>query len=302
VLSGKKCSIPISKETRDKILAVCKERDYTPNINASRFFSKQSKVIGFLIPPSGSLVDDNLSRGMSAVYETLNKYSYRVLPLTLDKDFIEKQEYLNIFKRCEIDALIIWGIDKDYSWIDELYAGKMPFVLLTNRYKDYPAVYCDDAAGIRQLIEHCRSKGTKTFACLTIGQGDVCLRRRAEFLKLVPDGRLIAGGLGIKDGENAAAEVLRQRPDAVICGNDRSAIGLQKALLNAGIKVPDDIMITGGDNIELAEYCPVPLTTYDQMAYKCGGLCTEMLLDFLRKQKPLSTIKVKPEIYIRDSA
>lgn len=302
VLSSKKCSIPISRKTRDKILAVCKEHDYTPNINASRFFSKQSKVIGFLIPPSGSLVDDNLSRGMSAVYETLNKHSYRVLPLTLDKDFIEKQEYLNIFKRGEIDALIIWGIDDDYPWVDELSAAGKPFLLLVNSYKNYPSVHCDDALGVRQLIEHCRSKGARTFAYLTIGEGDCCLRRSDEFLRLIPDGKFIVGGLGIKDGENAAPEVLRQRPDAVICGNDRSAIGLQKALLKAGLRVPGDIMITGGDNIELAEYCPVPLTTYDQMAYQCGELCAKMILDFLQKRKALSTITVKPEIRIRDSA
>ena len=302
VLSSKKCSIPISEKTRDKILAVCKEYDYTPNINASRFFSKQSKVIGFLIPPASPLADDNLARGMSAVYETLNCDSYRISPLTLNKDFIEKQEYLNLFKRCEIDALIIWGVDENCAWIDELAANKMPFVLLSNRYKDYPVVYCDDNIGIRQLVEHCRAKGAETFAYLTIGEGDCCLRRRGEFLKQIPDGKLLSGGLTIKDGENAAGEVLRQKPDAVICGNDRSAIGLQKALLASGAKVPEDIMITGADNIELSEYCPVPLTTYDQMAYKCGELCAKMILDFLQKQKPLSTITVKPEMHIRDSA
>lgn len=302
VLSSKKCSIPISKKTKDKILAVCKEHDYMPNINASRFFSKQSKVIGFLIPPSSSLVDDNLTRGMSAIYETLNCDSYRIFPLTLDEDFIERQEYLNLFKRCEIDALIIWGVDENCAWIDELAANKMPFVLLSNRDKEYPVVYCDDSVGIRQLVEYCRSKGAKSFAYLTIGSGDCCLRRRTEFLKQLPDGKLIAGGLTIKDGENAAAEVLRQKPDAVICGNDRSAIGLQKALLASGVKVPEDIMITGADNIELAEYCPVPLTTYDQMASKCGELCAKMILDFLQKQKPLKTITVKPEMHIRDSA
>lgn len=302
VLSSKKCSIPISKKTRDKILAVCKEHDYMPNINASRFFSKQSKVIGFLIPPSSSLGDDNLTRVMSAVYETLNYDSYRIFPITLDEKFINNKEYLNIFKRCEIDALIVWGIDKDYAWIDELAANKMPFLLITNCYKDYPTIYCDDAVGIKQLVQHCRAKGAKSFAYLTIGGGDCCLRRRAEFLKLIPDGKLITGGLNIIDGEKAAAEVLRQRPDALICGNDRSAIGVQKALLAAGLKVPDDIIVTGADNIELSEYCPVPLTTYDQMAYKCGELCAKMILNFLQKQKPLMTVTVKPEIHIRDSA
>lgn len=301
VLSAKKCSIPISKKTREKILAICEEHDYTPNINASRFFSKQSKTIGFLIPPHEPLVDDNLARGMSAIYDTLNKNSYRMLPITMDEKFLHGREYLNLFKRSEIDALIIWGALESFAWIDELKNNSMPFVLLTNRYKDYPAVYCDDSA-VGELVGHCRDKGAKSFAYVKISSGDCCLRRRGEFLKHVTDGKLLDGGSKIKDGKRIAAEIIEVKPDAVICGNDRVAIGLEKALLAEGFKIPQDIMITGADNIELAEYCPVPLTTYDQMAYKCGRKCAEMILDYLRNKKPLKSVIVKPEIHIRESA
>jgi LacI family sucrose operon transcriptional repressor len=301
VLSGKKCSIPISKSTREKILAVCKEHDYMPNINASRFFSKESKIIGLLIPSGESLIDDNLARGMSAIYDTLNENSYRMLPLTLDKKFIGDEEYLNLFKRREIDALIIWGAWGDCFWIDKLAENKMPFILLTNRYKDYPAVYCNDT-GIGELVDYCRNKGAESFVYVKISAGDCCLRRRTEFLNYVSEGILLDGGLSIEDGRKTMNEVLRLKPDAVICGNDRTAIGIEKSLLAAGVKVPDDIMITGADNIELAEYCPVPLTTYDQMAYKCGEICTNMILDFLRKNKPLKSVSVNPEMHFRDSA
>ena len=300
VLSAKKCSIPISKKTREKILAICEEHDYTPNINASRFFSKQSKTIGFLIPPGESLIDDNLARGMGAVYDILNGNSYRMFPLTMDEKFLHDREYLNLFKRGEIDALIIWGVLDNFSWIDELVDNKMPFMLLTNRYKDCPTVYCDDSA-IGELIERCKNKGAKSFAYVKTSTGDCCLRRRSEFLKHIPGGKLLDGGLKMEDGVKAADEILKIRPDAVICGNDRIAIGLEKALLAAGLKIPQDIMITGADNIELAEYCPVPLTTYDQMAYRCGRICAEMVLDFLKNKKPLKSVAVKPNMHIRES-
>lgn len=302
VLSSKKSNIPISKETKEKILAICKKYDYTPNINASRFFSKQTKIVGLLIPSTESLIDDNLARGMNAVYDTLQRNSYRMLLLTADQQFIKNKEYLNLFKRREIDALIIWGASGDCQWIDELAANKMPFVLLTNRYKNHPVVYCNDSIGIAQLVEHCRAKGAKSFIYVTVSDGDCCLRRRTSFSKLVPEGKLIEGGLNIEDGEKVADTIATQHPDAVICGNDRCAIGLQKALLESGLEIPQNIMITGADNIELAEYCPVPLTTYDQMAHKCGEICTDMVLDFLKKQKRLSSISVKPELCIRGSA
>lgn len=302
VLSNKKCSIPISAGTREKILKVCREYDYIPDINASRFFSRQSKIIGFLIPSSESLLDDNLARGISAVYDTAHRNSYRIMPITLDEKFTAEQEYLNLFKRHEIDALIVWGACDDCDWIDELAANRMPFILLTNRRHRHPAVFCDDGIGIKQLMEHCRAKGAKTFAYVTVGTSDCCLRREAEFRKQAPDGTVIAGGVKIRAGEEIAKEILRRRPDAVICGNDRSAIGLEKALLSAGWKIPDDILVTGADNIELAEYGPVALTTYDQMAYQCGKLCTRMLLESLQTGKILSSASVTPKLCLRDSA
>ncbi|MFA6814819.1 MAG: LacI family DNA-binding transcriptional regulator [Lentisphaeria bacterium] len=302
VLSSKKSSIPISKKTKEKILAVCKEYDYTPNINASRFFSKQAKIIGLLIPSTESLIDDNLAKGMNAIYDTLQRNSYRMLLLTMDKQFIENKEYLNLFKRREIDALIIWGASGDCKWIDELAANKMPFVLLTNPYKNHPAVYCDDSVGITQLVKHCQARGAESFVYVTVSGGDCCLRRRTSFSEWIPNGKFIKGCLNIEDCEKIADTILKQRPDAVICGNDRCAIGLEKALLEADLTIPKDIMITGADNIELAKYCPIPLTTYDQMAHKCGEVCANMILDFLDKQKQLSSISIPPELCIRGSA
>lgn len=302
VLSNKKCSIPISEKTREKILAVCREHDYTPNINASRFFSNKAKTIGFFIISSQSLEDDNLARGMSAVYDTLNKHGYRLLPISMDEEFIKNKEYLNLFKRKEIDAAIIWGVTDDCDWIDELYKEKMPFLLLTNRFKDYPTVYCDDSAGINKLIEHCRKKGAEKFVYLSMNEGDCCFRRASCFSELIPDGKIVDGGVTIKDGENAAEEVMSHNPDAVICGNDRLAIGLEKALCRAGMNIPEDIMITGADNIELAEYCRVPLTNYDQMAYECGRKCAEMILGFLIDKKEIKSVKTVPVMHIRNSA
>ncbi|GEM_PF-6247215 len=61
-------------------------------------------------------------------------------------------------------------------------------------------------------------------------------------------------------------------------------------------------MIAGADNIELAEYCPVPLTTYDQMAYASGEACAAMILRFPDRQAPRGSVCIPPELHVRDSA
>lgn len=304
VLAGKSSSILISAETKEKILAVCREHDYEPSIHASRFFSNKSGTIGFLTPAGEKLEDDNLARVMSTVYAELPGLGYRMLPLAMNSEFVSGQEYLRLFRRKEIDALMIWGVADNAVWIDELAARELPFILLTNRYKNHLSVSCDDVFGIKHMISHCQSRGAKSFVYVSVGSGDCCERRRQAFCDAVPNGsrQIISGGVSVEDGEKAAAQVISKRPDAVICGNDRLAIGLIKGLLAAGLKVPDDILVTGADNIELAEYCGVPLTTFDQMATSCARKALELLMKRLKSGRNPQSAIIKPQICIRDSA
>ena len=304
VLSGKTSNISISEQTKQKIMEVCHECDYEPSIHAARFFSNKSHTIGFLTPAGERLEDDNLARMISAIYAELPGLGYRLLPLAINRDFVANKEYLRLFRRKEIDGLMIWGVPDNSAWVDELAAKKLPFVLLSNRCKKYPAVSCDDAGGIRSMISHCKAQGAKSFAFLSVGSGDCCERRKLAFCGAIPGGdkNVIHGGISIADGEKATVQVIRMRPDAVICGNDRLAIGLIKGLSAAGLKVPENIMVTGADNIELSEYCMVPLTTFDQKAAECGSKALEILGKHLRDGNNLESVIIKPEIHVRDSA
>ncbi len=304
VLSGKTNKIPISVETRARILEICREHDYAPSIHAARFFSRQSRVIGFVIPQGISLVDDNLARSMDAFYTGLWANSYRVVPFVCDEEFIEKKVYLDLFQRKEVDAAVIWGVGGDNSWLDELAEKKFPFVLLTNRSREYPSVSCDNAAGIAALVGHCRGKGAEKFACIAINGGECSKEREIGFLEAtvgLQSEVFTAGWFDIDSGRKLVDKIISYNPDAVICLNDRVAIGLENALLERSLSVPDDIMITGADNIELSCYCPVPLTTFDQMATECAQKCAGMLVDFLAGNGELSSIIVEPEIIIRSS-
>lgn len=303
VLSGKKSGITISDETRKKILKVCRKLDYQPSIHASRFFSGQSRIIGFLPSKETFVEDDNMARAMAGVYAGLHKAGYRCMPIVYDDEFVSSGEYLNLFKRLEVDALIVWGADEFYAWLDELADDKYPFMLLANRYKDYPAVTCDQQAGIAALVEHCRSRGAKKLVYITIGEGDSCRQRRDGFASSTSgcETHIVEGGREIADGYRAAAAIMNLKPDAVICGNDRLAVGVEQALLEKGLKIPGDILLTGGDNIELGQYCPVPLTTFDQMSAKCAERSIEILLDHLENEQTLLSEVIPPEIIIRQS-
>jgi DNA-binding LacI/PurR family transcriptional regulator len=78
---------------------------------------------------------------------------------------------------------------------------------------------------------------------------------------------------------------LEKMPTAVVCHNDMMAIGAIQAVHQAGLRVPEDISITGFDNIDLAAYINPPLTTFHQPRYELGQQAANMMLHVLNGDK-----------------
>lgn len=304
VLSGRSTSIRISETTRKRILEVCRERDYHPSIHAGRFFSRRSGVIGFLVAAESMLDDDNLSKSFFGVCRELFRHNYRTLPLLCDRRFVESKDYLNIFKRNEIDGLIIWGAGDHPAFLEELAESGYPFLLLTNRVNGHPAVYSAQKEAVRILTRRCRDLGAKRIAAIMSRNGDSYRARLAGFLEGAEGCRpriFYGGELTIADALHLADKVLDSSPDAVICANDETAVAVETRCLERGIRIPQDLLLAGGDNIKLAQHCPVPLTTFDQKAAECAAACVEILVSHLNKGTELVSREIPTELIWRDT-
>jgi LacI family transcriptional regulator len=98
-------------------------------------------------------------------------------------------------------------------------------------------------------------------------------------------------------------QLLLRRRDftAVLCFNDISAIGSIRALYDAGLKVPEDVSVLGFDDIQAASYIVPGLTTIRQPLQRMGALAARSLLKKLAHEKLPDTIKVDPELIVRES-
>jgi LacI family transcriptional regulator len=98
-------------------------------------------------------------------------------------------------------------------------------------------------------------------------------------------------------------QLLLRRRDftAVLCFNDVSAIGSIRALHDAGLKVPTDVSVCGFDDIQAASYIVPSLTTIRQPLQQMGSLAASTLLRKLTHEKLPDTIKVDPELVVRES-
>jgi LacI family transcriptional regulator len=96
---------------------------------------------------------------------------------------------------------------------------------------------------------------------------------------------------------------LRPLPDAVFCHNDPTALGAMKAILDAGLKIPEDIAIMGCGNVKYSDCLLVPLTTIDQDCEAIGERAAKLALKLLDSKTPPKpkTVLLKPRLVVRDS-
>jgi LacI family transcriptional regulator len=92
-------------------------------------------------------------------------------------------------------------------------------------------------------------------------------------------------------------------PDGVFCFNDPVAIGAMKAILEAGLRLPDDIAMVGAGNVRYSDVLTVPLTTIDQGTCKIGVLAAELLIARIASKRslPPQKILIPPKLVERGS-
>jgi hypothetical protein len=99
---------------------------------------------------------------------------------------------------------------------------------------------------------------------------------------------------------------LQPRPDAVFCFNDPAAIGAMEAILDAGLRIPEDIALVGCGNLTWSGYLRVPLTSVDQSSYKLGEEAAKLALTLSKAKKEtnprLKSILITPKLVMRQSS
>jgi len=97
---------------------------------------------------------------------------------------------------------------------------------------------------------------------------------------------------------------LQPLPDGVFCYNDPVAVGAIRAVLEAGLNVPDDIAIIGSGNVNYSDLLRVPLSTIDQNSSLIGQTAAELLLKCIEAKTPLvpQRIFIPPRLVVRESS
>jgi len=303
----------ISESTRKRVLRRAKELNYQMNWVARSLVTRRTYTIGLLLPEFTHPFFAEIAR---AVARTVRPQGYHVVISSFEEDpELEASEVDSLLAR-QVDGLIIASSQptRCLDMFKRIQQRKVPYILIDRpiaRLKA-PFVGADNHAIGVLATEHLISQGCCRIAHLRGPAVGIAEERldgyrsalRKAGLHLEPD-YVVAGGHGDQSGYEGMRDLMKSRPmpDGVFCYNDPVAIGAMKAILEAGLRLPEDICVVGAGNVHYSDVLAVPLTTVDQGTCQIGALAAELLLHRIASKRTIRPKKIlsPPKLVERDS-
>jgi LacI family transcriptional regulator, galactose operon repressor len=305
----------ISEVTRKRVLKRIEELNYQPNLAARALVTGKTHLMGLVVP---DLVHPFFSQIANAISKVLREQRYSLVITSSQEDpELEQQEIDQLLAR-SVDCLFIASTQTALESFRRIEDQETPYILLDRKLPGLAANFIgvdDEQVGFmatKHLIEIGRRRiahiGTPRVSP-ALGRLEGYRRALRQYAIRVPANYVLIRPHGDDAGDATGYDVmkkllsLRPLPDAVFCHNDPTALGAMKAILDTGLKIPEDIAIVGCGNVRYSDCLRVPLTTIDQDCEAIGERAAKLALNLLDSKTPPKpkTILLKPRLIARDS-
>ncbi len=302
--------LDISESTRQRILKIAEEYNFTPNAFGKGLKKQKTENIGVIFCREFQPLSSNpfYSRVLEGIEAELAINNYNLVLHLLPE--VYRGEYPKMLRERNVDGVVLVGVLQE-AFIEHLKTEKIPTILIDPKIitEEFSQVLIDNEHGgylaTRYLIEH----GHKRIAFIS---GD--LDRESFRLRFTGYQKAMkSNGLKINDNyiqtgglENGYDHVdvllkLEQRPTAIFAANDINAIYGSQAITDHQLRIPDDISIVGFDDIEMAKMVTPPLTTVRVYKEEMGSIAVRKLLGIINKSEKLVTAVIPIRIIERGS-
>ena len=301
----------VQKLTRDRVMAAVHELGYFPNFGARALMAKHTNTIGAIIPTMENAV---FARGIQAFQEALREKG-----ITL---FIASSSYQEDIEAEQIRTLTARGADG--LLLIGHHRSEDTYRFLANRGVPALSAWVYDAAqsrlsigfnnkdAMKRLAEVVLEKGHRSIGVISAEQksNDRASERVSGICEAIKDAGLAPDALqlietpyGIENGARAFQEFMNrpQAPTVIMCGNDVLATGALQGAKRMGLRVPDDVSVTGFDDIELAAIADPELTTVHVPHQEMGKRAAQMLIDMVNGSPPAKSVELKTRLCMRQS-
>jgi LacI family transcriptional regulator len=305
----------VNEKTRQKIAAVARELNYSPNTLARGLVMQKSKTIGLLVSGiSRESVKDNFTfEVLCGVNERASTLGYDLILFNTNTMMQREKTYTQLCRERRVDGAIIQGIKKEDPYLKEVVESDIPCVLVDIPVHSNSVGYVttDNALGAKKAVEHLASLGHKHIGMIN-GHEDAFVSQERlngyrEALKecgfSFRSEWVVSGNFEEKKAEKAARELINRHKEvtAIFCASDLMALGALKACKELGLHVPKEMSIVGYDNIVLASYSSPNLTTVGQEVYQIGYEAADLLIEMLEGKETNMKRYLDTKLIIRES-
>jgi LacI family transcriptional regulator len=307
----------ISSETRSRVLRRMKELNYQPNWAARSLVTGKSYLMGLVVPDLVHPFFAQVAKGASGV---LRKQGYSLIISSSEEDAeLEKTEIEQMIGR-NLEVLIVASSQRGAESFRHLDKQSKRYVLLDRRFKGLAAnfVGTDEATTGKMATEHLIENGCRRIAHISGKYASPAVERAKGYRQTlanheisVPDSFLVCRTHGDDSGDLMGYQAMKTllklnpRPDGVFCYNDPTAMGAMSAVLEQGLRIPDDIAIIGCGNVHYAPVLRVPLSSIDQNSDGMGAHAASLALDLVEGKNDArrpTTVLLQPRLIARASS
>lgn len=304
----------LSQKTREKVEKSIQALQYTPNFGGQALAAQKTNTIGAIIPTMENAI---FARGIQAFQQRLNEANITLL--LAGSNYSPDQESIQIRTLVSrgAEGILLIGFERSEASFELLEKRKIPYVIAwqNDNQQDRLCVGFDNSRASYEMTSKVIDYGHKEIGYIAgITKGNDRARLRLEGAKKcvydrlgIEDMPVTEAKYSIESGRNAFADLITRRPDitVIMCGNDVLAVGAIMEAKARGIKVPEELSVTGFDDIDLSEIISPALTTVHVPHRKMGRAAANMFIAMRDKSNntfdALDSVQLNTEIIIRQS-
>ena len=291
-------------------MAAANELNYQINQLASALRSKVTRTVGMVVP---DIVTPFFPAVVKAVEDALHQSGLGLFLCDANESPALEARRLESLLARSVDGVIISPVDAVKSRAAVAAAAKRVPLVQVDRHVNVSTdiVSVDHRRGIQLVLEHLIAQGCESFAFITTGGHPSVANERLEayvhYVRKVDRAsgdRILAGELSIAWGEEAGARLSADfLPNAVVCANDLIALGVLQAFRARGIRVPQDVAVTGYDDSTFASVVDPHLTSVRQPLGPLGQEAVRFITSAIESPGiPHRELRLLPELVVRDSS
>lgn len=291
-----------------RIHRIAAELGYRPDPYAASLRTHRTRAFGVLVP---ALTDIVLATVYDEIEQCANRHGYHTFVANTRDDVAEQRRRVDLLLDRRVDGLVLGDARLDDTFVDELAARRVPFVLVSRRHGEHPSVTCDDELGGRLAAQHLLALGHRRLAVVagepyastghdrTTGFLAACREAGVR----VPASRVLHSRFDVAGGRVAAEQLLRGRtpPTGIFVVNDYAAVGVLGVLRDRGLRPGSDVAVVGFNDVSIAAELAVGLTSIRSPLRQMGAVAVDVLLARL-EGRTVAPVRLAPKLVVRASS